>query len=109
MKQHKPAASSRDPRRLACDILDRLERAGTRASQELARLGGGLQDERDRNLATELIYGTLRRRLELDHILARISGRSPERIQPALLAPLRIALYQILHLDRVPPSAAVTE
>jgi len=109
VKQHKPAGESRGPRHLACDILDRLEESGARASQELARLGDGLQDERDLHLATELIYGTLRRRSELDHHLTRISGRSTERIQAALLAPLRIGLYQIIHLDRVPFSAAVNE
>lgn len=98
-----------DPRSLACEILDHLDRAGSRASEELARLGDRLADERDLRLATELVYGTLRRRSGLDYHLVRLSGRDLERIHPALLSPLRVALYQILHLDRVPASAAVNE
>ncbi len=109
MKRKSPAEASRGPRHLACDILDRLEETGARASQELALLGDGPKDERDLHLATELVYGTLRHRSEIDHHLSRISGRPLERIQPALLAPLRIGLHQILHLDRIPPSAAVNE
>jgi 16S rRNA (cytosine967-C5)-methyltransferase len=97
------------PRRLACEILDRIDRGRSRASQELARLGGDLQDERDVRLATELVYGTLRHRAEIDFHLERLSGRPLERIEPALISCLRTGLYQILHLDRVPPSAAVDQ
>ncbi len=99
----------RDPRRLSCEILDRIEHGGSLASQELARLGDQLGDERDLRLATELVYGTLRHRAELDYYLEQLSGRLRERIDAALLSPLRIGLYQILYLDRVPPSAAVNE
>ncbi|HEV8336500.1 MAG TPA: 16S rRNA (cytosine(967)-C(5))-methyltransferase RsmB [Candidatus Polarisedimenticolia bacterium] len=107
--RRKRSDAAADPRSLACEILDNLERAGSRASEELARLGDRLADDRDMRLATELVYGTLRRRSGLDYHLVRLSGRDLERIDPALLAPLRVALYQILHLDRVPASAAVNE
>ncbi len=97
------------PRQLSCEILDRIDQGRARASQELARLGGGLRDDRDLRLATELVYGTLRHRSEIDYYLEYLSGRPLERIEPALRSCLRTGLYQILHLDRVPPSAAVDE
>ena len=109
MERPSPTRRNRGPRHVACEVLDLLEQSGTRSSQELAHTGHLLQDERDIRLATELVYGTLRHRSELDYHLTRISGRALENIQPLLLSPFRIALYQILHLDRVPSSAAVNE
>ncbi len=109
MKLRNQAGGRPDPRHLACEILDSVGRGGSHAREELAREGNKFQEERDLRLATELIYGTLRHLSEIDYHLTRLSGRSLARIEPRLLAPLRIALYQVLHLNRIPPSAAVNE
>jgi 16S rRNA (cytosine967-C5)-methyltransferase len=66
-------------------------------------------DERDRGLLGELVFGTLRWLRRLDHVIDRASRRRFADIEPALLAPLRVATYQILFLDRVPAHAAVHE
>jgi 16S rRNA (cytosine967-C5)-methyltransferase len=64
----------------------------------------------DRKLYTTLVYGTLRHRGLLDWVLGkRIGKRFPRRIQPAILAILRMGAYQILCLNRVPKYAAVDE
>src|SRR5213594_4223727 len=105
----KKSAQGNHPRAIACEILSSVEQSGGRASRELRIRGGALKDERDRRLATELVYGTLRHLSELDHYLEQLSGRSLEQIQVSLLPFLRIGLYQILHLDRIPHSAAVDE
>jgi len=66
--------------------------------------------ERDRRLYTTLVYGTLRHRGLLDWVLGKkIGKRFPRRIQPAILAILRMGAYQILFLSRVPKYAAVDE
>ena len=66
--------------------------------------------ERDRKFYTTLVYGTLRHRGLLDWVLEkRIGKRFPRRIQPAILAILRMGAYQILFLSRVPKHAAVDE
>ncbi len=62
---------------------------------------------RDRALATTLVNGVLRRRSDLDRLIARVSSRPPADIDPPVLEALRLALYQILFLDRIPASAAV--
>ena len=80
-----------------------------RANQELLERGASLPDERDRRLAKELVSGTLRNLASLDATLEDLSGVALDRIDVNLLAPLRIGLYQILHLDRIPPAAAVNE
>ncbi len=66
-------------------------------------------DERDRGLLHELVLGTLRWLRRLDHVLDRASHRGIGEIDPVLLAPLRIAAYQLLFLDRIPAHAAVDE
>lgn len=66
-------------------------------------------DERDQALLRELVMGSLRWLRRLDHVIAQASRRSFDQIEPALHAPLRIAVYQLLFLDRVPAHAAVHE
>lgn len=64
--------------------------------------------EKDAALCTTLCYGVLQNRALLDSYIDRfLTGR--KRLQPALRDILRLSLYQILFLDRVPDSAAVNE
>lgn len=62
---------------------------------------------RDRALATELVYGTVRRLRTLDYVIGQFSSRPPERLDSTVLAALRLATYQILYLERIPAHAAV--
>lgn len=66
-------------------------------------------DTRDEGLLVELVLGTLRWLRRLDAVIAQASDRRLDEIDPGLRTPLRIAVYQILFLDRVPPHAAVNE
>jgi 16S rRNA (cytosine967-C5)-methyltransferase len=61
---------------------------------------------RDRALATQLVYGTLAWQGLLDHVLAHL-GRPPRRLDPEVRALLRLALFQLVKLDRIPEFAAV--
>jgi len=69
----------------------------------------GRFDERDGGLLNELVFGTLRWLRRLDDVIDQASHRRFERIEPALKPPLRVAVYQLLFLDRVPAHAAVHE
>jgi 16S rRNA (cytosine967-C5)-methyltransferase len=95
-------------RELARRVLDRVDKGGAWATltldAELARSG---LDERDRRLASELVYGVLRSRLRLDRALAAHANlaRTPPKVRTAL----RVAAYQLLFLDRVPAYAAVDD
>ncbi len=66
-------------------------------------------DQRDHRLLRELALGTLRWLRRLDHVIALASNRRFDQIEPALRAPLRVAAYQLLLMDRVPAHAAVNE
>src|SRR5215213_2522637 len=73
---------------------------------EAARLG---LDARERALAMRLAYGAVQRRATLDHLIEQLARRPVERLQPLVLAALRLGLYQLVYADRVPPHAAVSE
>lgn len=62
----------------------------------------------DAGLATELAYGTLRRRGTYDAILALVSDRDLDRIDPAVLDALRLGAHQVLS-TRIASHAAVHE
>ncbi len=64
---------------------------------------------RDRALATRLAYGVVQRRATLDHVIERLARRPPNKLEPAVLAALRLGVFQIAFLDRVPNHAAVGE
>ena len=66
-------------------------------------------DECDHPLLRELALGSLRWLRRLDHVIAEASHRPFEDIEPKLRAPLRVAAYQLLFLDRIPAHAAVHE
>jgi len=96
-------------RELAARVLERVARDGAYASVALdAELGRYPQlDGRERALATELAYGCLRTGVALDARLLALAPKGiaggDERVRIAL----RVAAYQLLFLDRVPPHAAV--
>ncbi len=75
----------------------------------LARARTRLPDERDRALAGEIVTGTLRWQGAFDHVIAELSRRPVTRLDPEVLDILRSAIFQLLHLDRVPASAVVSD
>jgi 16S rRNA (cytosine967-C5)-methyltransferase len=64
---------------------------------------------RDRALATRLAYGVVQRRDTLDHVIVTLAGRPLAKLEPAVLAALRLGVLQLAFLDRVPAHAVVTE
>lgn len=96
------------PRDVARRVLDRVDKGGAWATPtldgELARAG---LDDRDRRLASELVYGVLRHRARIDHALGAYADL--RRTPPRVVTALRVAAYQLLFLDRVPAYAAVDD
>ena len=63
----------------------------------------------DRRFCTELVYGTIKAGASLDWKLSKYLTRPLDKVEEKILAILRVGLYQIFFLDRVPNSAAVNE
>lgn len=66
-------------------------------------------DRRDAALATRLCFGVLQTRMTLDWYLEQRCTGGLKKLEPKVLSILRISLYQILYMDKIPPSAAVNE
>ncbi len=96
-------------RALALEVIRRVIDEGAYSSRLLPRLlaRSGL-DERDRAFASELAYGTLRRRLLLDAAIERQANRPLARMTVGAPHALRLGAYQLLY-TKVPPHAAVGE
>lgn len=90
-------------RELAYDILLRVHQ-GAFADDSLRAMRADSQQ--DLNLANELVYGVLRFQLQLDFLIAHYAGNTKKLDIEVRLA-LRLGVYQIRHLDRVPVHAAV--
>ncbi len=95
-------------RACAFAVLRRVFEHDAYADRALTAEAGEL-DPRDRALAMTLVYGTVQRRGTLDHVITALSSRPPERLDPAVLAALRLGLQQILFLDGIAEHAAVHE
>ncbi|MCW5198891.1 hypothetical protein VU06_03995, partial [Desulfobulbus sp. F3] len=68
----------------------------------------GLSSE-DRQFTMMLVMGTLRRQGSLDLLISRFSKTALSKMKPLTLAALRIGVFQLCFLERVPESAAVNE
>lgn len=91
----------------AARALVAVDRRRRTLAAELDHARRDLTDDRDRGLLMELTAGVCRWRGELDAVLEQCSARPLTAIDAETLATLRIALYQLRHLDRVPDHAAV--
>jgi 16S rRNA (cytosine967-C5)-methyltransferase len=96
-------------RALALGVLLRVEKDSAHADVALsAALATAGLPTRDRALASRLVYGTLAWQGRLDWQLAHLANRDPATLDPHVRSALRLGLYQIALLDRVPDHAAVT-
>jgi len=97
-------------RRRAYQALIRVERDGAYLNVALQEaLAGAGVDERDRALATEIAYGTLRRQITLDRLLSPLVRRPMSKLDPEVRVILRMGAYQMTWLNRVPAYAVAND
>jgi 16S rRNA (cytosine967-C5)-methyltransferase len=98
------------PARLAAyDTLLAVEARRADLPSALARARQRLPDDRDRALAGEIATGAIRWQAASDHLVRQFSSRPPEKLDREVLTILRLGIFQLLHLDRVPASAVVDD
>jgi 16S rRNA (cytosine967-C5)-methyltransferase len=103
-----PAAAIAPARLCAYAVLRRVFEQGAYADQAL-HAGSRELDARDRALAMRLAYGAVQRRGTLDHLIEHLAARPPARLEAAVLAALRLGLYELLYLGGSPDYAVVTD
>lgn len=96
-------------RAAAYDILRRVASGRSDLPGAVAQVRDRLRDDRDRALATDIVTGTERWRAALDHLIAYFARRPVSKLDPEVVDILRLSLYQLLHLTRVPASAVVDD
>src|ERR1043166_7712906 len=95
-------------RRAAFERLKRVEQEGAYSSVVLAAADEDLSS-RDRGLCHELVLGVLRNRLWLDRTIENFAAREVEKLDLPVALALRLGVYQLRFLTRIPASAAVNE
>lgn len=97
-------------RRTAFRVLNRIEK--NKAYSNLA-LDAELRQNQENTLSsafvTALVYGVLERKITLDYILSSFLKQPIKKLRPEVLTALRLGLYQLKFMDKVPASAAVNE
>jgi 16S rRNA (cytosine967-C5)-methyltransferase len=92
----------------AVEALRAVLERGRRAAPLVGDLGRGLSPA-DQDLLRELVLGVLRWKSALDAEIRGVSRVPLEKLAPNLREILEVGLYQLRHLDRIPPYAAVSE
>jgi len=96
-------------RAAALEILLRVERDNSYASELLHSDRNAKLSPADHGLTTELVMGVLRWRSLLDQRLAAASSQKLERLDLEVLTALRLGIYQLMFLSRIPARAAIFE
>jgi 16S rRNA (cytosine967-C5)-methyltransferase len=96
-------------RQAAFRILLRVSRQDAYAAELLHSPLAASLDDKDLRLTTELVFGVLRQQQLLDHLLSPHSRTSLSRLDPEVIIALRLGVYQLIFLDRIPARAAVHE
>jgi 16S rRNA (cytosine967-C5)-methyltransferase len=93
-------------RTVAFDVLQLVESGGYASDLLFARCTS--LESRDAGLASEIVLGVLRFQSQLDFLIGHYSGKSA-RLDPEVRIALRMAIYQLRYLERVPAHAAIHE
>lgn len=98
-------------RELALKILYQINEEGAYANLALDKALFPLKDldSRDRGLITEIVYGSVKNQGRLDYILNQFASTKVKKMDRWTRNILRMAVYQIFYLDKIPESAAVNE
>lgn len=99
-------------RKVALKVLYKIDKEQAYSNIELneqIRQNRKNLDEKDIGLISELVYGVTTWRLTLDEIIKKYSKIKLKKISPWIINILRMGIYQIIFLDKIPKSAAVNE
>lgn len=97
-------------RRLALDLLCESEKAGKYSPIALDNaIKKYRPDPADRSLLTALVMGVTEKRILLDYYINKMATVPPSKIETRVRGALRIGLYQLMFMDRIPSHAAVNE
>lgn len=94
----------------ALKVLCEIERNGSYSNIAASTaLSQNELDRKDSAFMSMLVYGVLTRKITLDAIISKYSSKGASKLHPYVLNVLRIGVYQLIFMDKIPVSAAVNE
>ena len=98
-----------NPREIAMKVLLDINTRDAYSNIQINNYFNKATDARDENLVRELVYGVLENKIYIDYMLSKSSKIKIKKIDPNILEILRLGIYQIIFMDKIPHSAAVDE
>lgn len=97
-------------RKIAVEILEKVFVQSSYSNIALnSALENGKLNDKDKGLTTEIVYGTIKYKRTIDYIIQQFTKDKYDKIEPLILNILRISIYQIKYLDKIPEFASVNE
>lgn len=96
-------------RKAAFNVLLAVERGQSHSDDLLRGKAVNALSPPDRNLATALVLGVLRWQIQLDHQIRALLSRPNAKLYPEIHIALRLGVFQLLHMDRIPARAVLSE
>ncbi|NLW23164.1 MAG: 16S rRNA (cytosine(967)-C(5))-methyltransferase RsmB [Tissierellia bacterium] len=96
-------------REIALNILIDVNINGAYSNYAINKRTKDIKDKKDENLIRELVYGVIENLLYIDYIISKLSNIKISKIHPPILEILRMGVYQIAFMDKIPDRAAVNE
>ncbi|SJZ35453.1 16S rRNA (cytosine(967)-C(5))-methyltransferase RsmB [Garciella nitratireducens] len=102
--------SLENPREVALKVLYKIDKNNAYSNICLKKiLNHTSLKPLDRAFVTQLVYGVIKNKFRIDWIISQFSNTPIKKISPWVLNILRLGIYQMLYLDKIPQSAAVNE
>lgn len=102
-------AAIKNVRAIALDVLTKCEAGGySNIALDTVIKRNDLTSQ-DRSLLTALVYGVIERRITLDYYISSLSSISNSKIERDTRNLLRMGLYQLAYMEKIPPHAAINE
>lgn len=100
----------KNAREVALRTLYKIEYEGAYSNLALkSQLEENELSSLDKSLATLLVYGVIQRKLTLEYIISQYSNVKVNKISKYILLILKLGIYQLIYMDKIPNSAAVNE
>lgn len=96
-------------REIALKILLDVHLKGAYSNYSISKHLKGIENKQDESLVREIVYGVIENLSYIDYMISKLSNRRLEKVDPKILDILRIGVYQMAFMDKIPHRAAVNE
>jgi 16S rRNA (cytosine967-C5)-methyltransferase len=97
-------------RSIALSVLEKVEKSGAYSNISLNQsIQKSNLNDKDKGLLTEIVYGTIQRKKTIDYYISLFVKKDLKKLDVWVLSLLRLSLYQMIYLDKIPDHAVINE